>query len=181
MRAQIFLCLTELIKKKFGKEKLDEILAASGLSDSKSYMRHFNGFDFSDEKFIELVKNLCTTLNLTQEQAAEAFGQYWVCNYAFRLYPKYYKDVKNVEDFLMKLDTIHMDVTANSPKNVEAAHPPRFDITRVDEKTLHIHYKSKRRMIDFYIGLVKGVGHYFNTPIEIQKLSDEELNVRWGT
>ncbi|MDR1585904.1 MAG: heme NO-binding domain-containing protein [Treponema sp.] len=42
MRSQIFLCLTELIKEKFGKEKLDRILAESGLSDGKAYMRYFN-------------------------------------------------------------------------------------------------------------------------------------------
>jgi hypothetical protein len=178
MKAQLFLCLTELITKKFGKEKLDMILAASGLADSKMYMRHFNGFDFSDEKFVEMVTNLCSILNITKEQAAEEFGQYWVCEYAPRIYPDYYENIKNAGDFLTKLDSIHVDVMANSPSNIEAAHPPRFDIKYVDENTLHIHYKSKRRMIDFYIGLVKGVGKYFNTPMEIEKISEEEINVR---
>jgi roadblock/LC7 domain-containing protein len=174
------LCLTELVSEKFGKEKLDRILAASGLSDSKTYMRYFNGLDFSDEKFVEMVHNLCKILNITGEQAADAFGQYWVCEYAPRQYPHYYKNIKSAEDFLMKLDSIHLDVTANSPSNIEAARPPRFDVKRVDKNTLRIHYKSKRRMIDFYIGLVRGVGVYFNTPIEIQKLSEEEVDIRLG-
>jgi hypothetical protein len=180
MRAQLFLCLTELITKKFGKEKLDAILAASGLSDSKTYMRYFDGFDFSDEKFVELVKNLCSILNITPEQAADAFGEYWVCEYAPRLYPEYYENIKNAEDFLTKLDSIHSDVTANSPSNTKAAYPPHFDVERAGDNTLHIHYKSKRRMIDFYIGLVKGVGKYFNTPLEIQKISEEEIDVHLG-
>jgi hypothetical protein len=180
MRAQVFLCLLELVREKFGKEKLDQILAVSGLSDRKNYMRYFDGFDFSDEKFVELVQNLCKILNLTQEQAADAFGQYWVCEYAPKQYPHYFRGITSAEDFLTKLDSIHLDVMANAPHNVEAAHPPRFDVYHVDEHTLRVHYKSKRRMIDFYIGLVKGVGAYFNTPVEIRKISEEEVDIRLG-
>jgi hypothetical protein len=51
---------------------------------------------------------------------------------------------------------------------------------RIDKNTLHVHYKSKRRMIDFYIGFVKGVGAYFKTPVKIQKLSEEEVDVHLG-
>jgi hypothetical protein len=174
------LCLIELVKEQFGKEKLDRILALSGLSDRKNYMRYFNGFDFSDEKFIELVQNLCGTLNLTKKQAADVFGQYWVCTYAPRQYPHYFRNITSAEDFLMKLDAIHLDVTANAPRDIEAAHPPRFEVKRIDKNTLHVFYKSKRRMIDFYIGLVKEVGAYFNTPVEIRKISEEEVDIRLG-
>ncbi|MDR1429919.1 MAG: heme NO-binding domain-containing protein [Spirochaetaceae bacterium] len=180
MRSQIFLCLTELIREKFGKEKLDLILDASGLSDSKTYMRYFNGLDFSDEKFFDLVRNVCGILNITKDQAAEAFGEYWVCVYAPREYPQYFKNIKNAEDLLLKLDSIHQDVTANSPSHAEAALPPRFDVQR-DGNILKVHYKSKRGMIDFYMGLVKGVGVYFSTPVEIQKISEEEVVIRFGT
>lgn len=181
MRAQIFLCLTEMVREKFGKEKLGLILDASGLSDSKVYMRYFNGFDFSDEKFFDLVRNLCRILNITKEQAADTFGEYWVCVYASREYPQYYQNLKSAEDLLIKLDSIHQDVTANSPSNIEAALPPRFDVQPTGKNAFRVHYKSKRGMIDFYIGLVKGVGVYFNTPVEVRKLSEEEVDIRLGT
>jgi hypothetical protein len=180
MRAQIFLCLTELIREKFGKEKLNLILDASGLSDSRVYMQYFNGLDFSDEKFFDMVRNLCRILAISKEQAADAFGEYWVCEYAPREYPHYFQNIKSAEELLMKLDSIHQDITANSPSNVEAAHPPRFDIKQTEKNTYRVHYKSKRGMIDFYIGLVKGVGVYFNTPVEVQKISEEQVDIRLG-
>jgi hypothetical protein len=175
------LCLIELITKKFGREKLDKILSASGLSDNRTYMQYFNGFDFSDVKFGEMVKNLCIVLDITKEQAADAFGEYWICEYAPREYPKYYAQIKSAEDFLTKLDSIHSEVTADSPSGTEAAHPPRFDVEHIDKNILRIHYKSRRRMIDFYIGLVKGIGVYFKTPVEIRKISEEEIEVRMGS
>jgi hypothetical protein len=73
----------------------------------------------------------------------------------------------------MGMNVIHEQVT----KNIENAHPPRFDIEALDEKRISVHYKSNRKMIDFYIGLAKGVGKYFNTPLQVKKISDEYVEI----
>jgi hypothetical protein len=85
----------------------------------------------------------------------------------------YYGRYHNTRDFIMGMDFIHAEVT----KNIQNAHPPRFDIEELDENRIKVHYKSKRNMIDFYIGLVKGVGKYFKTPLEVKKLSEEYCEI----
>jgi len=52
------------------------------------------------------------------------------------------------------LDNIHEITTRTVPN----AAPPRFEFQDVDANTLMVTYKSRRNMIDFYVGLVKGVG-----------------------
>jgi hypothetical protein len=73
----------------------------------------------------------------------------------------------------MGIDLIHDQVT----KNIENAHPPRFDITELDDKRISVRYKSARKMIAFYIGLVKGIGTYFNTPLVVKKIDEENVEI----
>jgi hypothetical protein len=177
MRAQIYLCLAELVKSKFGDDKWNAILKASGLDSRDKYMRYFNGFDILDAKFLEIVKNLCMILNLSQEQASDAFGEYWIAEYASKIYGDYYSEHRDIRSFIKGLDGIHAQITDSSPGMMEPARPPRFDITVIDENTWQVHYKSKRMLIDFYTGLIRGIGKYFNTPLEVIKLSEEEVRI----
>jgi hypothetical protein len=48
-------------------------------------------------------------------------------------------------------------------------------IEELAENRIKVKYLSKRKMIVFYIGLVKGVANYFNEEIKIQRLSDEDV------
>ena len=74
------------------------------------------------------------------------------------------------------MDEVHATVTKNMPN----AHPPRFKFENVNENTIIVNYLSGRNMIDFYIGLVKGVGNYFKTPITIKKLSEKKVELTFG-
>jgi hypothetical protein len=170
----------ELVKEKFGQDKLNEILDVSDMSNGGHYMRYFDGFDILDEKFLEIVKNLCMVLHLTKEQASDAFGEYWICEYAPKMYKDYYDQCSDARSFLLGLDSMHGKITADSPRDVQSAHPPLFDTEIIDENTFFVHYKSKRMMIDFYTGLVKGIGKYFNTPLSIKKVSEEDVEIRFG-
>jgi hypothetical protein len=137
--------------------------------------KYFVGFDIIDEKVMDIVRNTCKVLNITLEQAADAFGDYWIGTYALRIYPQYYDRFKNAKAFILGMDQVHKEVT----KDIENAHPPRFDYEELDEKTLRVHYKSKRRMIDFYIGLVKGIGNYFGARLEVIKESDDYVLIKF--
>ena len=73
------------------------------------------------------------------------------------------------------MDNIHADVT----KMIENAHPPRFETEIISENKIKVKYISKRKMIVFYVGLVKGIGKYFKEEINIQQLSDEDVIIEF--
>jgi hypothetical protein len=53
--------------------------------------------------------------------------------------------------------------------------PPEFKITEIEEKSLHVHYFSKREGLqDFVHGLLKGLGKLFNCPVELELLETRD-------
>jgi len=173
MKIQIIACLSEMVKVKFGEDKWNKILELSDMDTDDKYLQHMNGLDIHDNKAFELINNTCVVLNVSREEAADAFGEYWVCVYAPRVYKMYYGRYNNAKDFLMGMDFIHAEVT----KNVENANPPRFEIEELEKNKIRLNYISKRNMLDFCIGLVKGIGKQFNTKLEVIKISDNSCEI----
>jgi hypothetical protein len=104
---------------------------------------------------------------MTPEQGANAFGEYWCCAYAPRVYPRTLQRFTNARDLLIGLDQIHVDVTRSMPN----AAPPRFTYVWKSSNVLEVTYTSHRGMIDIYIGLARGVGTMFKEALVVRKLS----------
>ncbi len=170
MKGVIAACLAELVIEKFGKDKWEAILEKSGLKKSTSFLPFQ---DIDDAAVMTVVESTCKILKITLNQAADAFGDYWVNDYAPKVYKTYYRKAKNAREFLLKMDDVHDQVT----KSIKNAQPPRFEYEEKDERTLVLHYKSQRNMIIFLMGLVKGVGRYFDEKLIVRKLSDKKLEV----
>jgi len=173
MKGTIVKCFAEMVKNTFGEQKWKEILQLSGESP---YMPILAITDIDDAKVFKFIENACKTLNISKEQACNAFGEYWVNTYAPKMYGAYYEKFQNAKQFIKGMDKVHETVTKDMPN----AHPPRFSIEEVDKDTIIVNYISTRHMIDFYVALVKGVGKYFNTPIGIKKLSEERVELTFG-
>jgi hypothetical protein len=173
MKIQIVTCLSEMVKEKFGEDKWTEILRLSDMESGEKYLRYVNGLDIDDAKAAEIVKNAGKVLDIAPEQVADLFGEYWICTYAPKVYKAYYGKFTDARKFIMGMDFIHDQVT----KNIENAHPPRFDITELDANRISVHYKSTRKMIDFYVGLAKGIGKYFGTPLVVKKIDEEFVEI----
>ena len=170
MKGVIAKCLSELVKKNFDEHKWKEILQQSGESP---YMLIKAISDIDDKIVFKLFENTGKVLNLSKQQTCDVFGDYFVNTFAPKIYGGYYVNFKNAKQFIVGMDKVHETVT----KDISKAQPPRFTIEEVDENTLIVNYLSSRNMIDFYIGLVKGVGKYFNTSIGIKKLSEERVEL----
>jgi methyl-accepting chemotaxis protein len=173
MKGTIVLCIADLVKTAGGVDKWREILRRSGLPED---LQLTSIADVDDEIIQKVLTQIGEVLQLSPEQIQDAFGDYWVNDYAPKHYKAYYYGIDSAKSMIMKLDSIHEQVT----KIIPNAHPPRFDVEEIDENTLKVHYKSHRKMIDFYIGLVKGVGKFFKTPVHIKKLSEEYVEIRFG-
>lgn len=170
MKGVIVQCLQELVQKNFGIDKWEKILIQSGFEDYKVF---YIAEDVDDGKVVEMLKSTCAVLHITLEQAADAFGEYWVCTFAPRVYPTFFSGIKTAKDFLLKMDGIHDLVT----KNMKGARPPRFEYNWENEKTLLMTYNSSRGLIDLLPGLVKGTGKYFKENVKVQKLNDKQLRI----
>ncbi len=170
MKGIIVNCLKNLVIEKFGDDKWEEILEASGL-DTTLAIQPMENID--DNTVISVLDSTCKVLDITFEQAVDAFGEYWVNVFAPKVYQVYYKDLTSAKDYILKMDEIHKKTT----REIEGAEPPRFEYSWKGDKNLIMKYKSKRGLTDLAVSLLKGVGIYFKEDIKVRKISDDEIEV----
>lgn len=173
MKGIIGICLKRLIKKEYGTDKWYDILERAGF-DKYTLIKASDNLD--DTRFMNIIKSTCEILDITLEQASDAFGEYWVNEYAPEVYGVYYRDVKTAKEFILKMNEVHKSVVSN----LEDARPPSFEYEWKDDNTLHIGYKSHRNLVVIMIGLLKGVGKYFNEDLKIRMLTDNKAEVIFG-
>jgi hypothetical protein len=173
MKGIIVISVKSLVKEKFGLEKWFEILEASGID---RFINLNASIDFDDDLFFKVAENACKILEITPKQLTDAFGEYWVNEYAPRIYPNFYEDLNSSRDYILKVNEIHKFIT----KNMQNSKPPRFEYDWLNENHLKIHYISDRNMIEFFIGLLKGIRTYFKDEFEVKKLNDSEVEVIWN-
>ena len=170
MKGVIAVCLADLIKEKFGKDKWEEALEHAGLPKATFFMPSTN---IEDEVILKVIDSVCHVLNITLEEAADAFGEYWVNTYAPKVYKVYYRSKDSAREFLLNMDKVHKTVTETIPD----AHPPRFEYQTIDNNTLIMKYISSRELIVFLIGLIKGVGKYYNEELTITQIGSDKVKI----
>ena len=163
-------CLGKLIKSRFGKDKWAVILEAAGLPRSILFLPTE---DISDSDVFNVVESTCKVLNMSLQEAADAFGEYWINEYAPNMYKGVYRQSNSAKEFLLNMDKVHIAVTKNMPN----AHPPRFTYSWPNDRTLIMTYKSSRKLIDFMIGLIKGVGGYYKENLQVVQLEDNRVQI----
>jgi hypothetical protein len=170
MKGVIFLCLQDLVSDKFGKPKWQEILVAAGFPAQRTFIAVE---DVPDQAISKIIGAAPKVLRLSGEQVAEAFGEYWVGNYALRLYKPYFSGKNNAREFLLAMDEVHKSVT----DNMANARPPRFEFKWKSDNVLEISYRLSRNMIDLIPGLVLGVGKYYQEHLVAAKTSATTIEV----
>jgi hypothetical protein len=170
MKGVIANCLEELVKENYGKGKWEDSLEKAGLPrDTRIMVTQV----IDDASFLNLVAAVCHVLGITAVQAADAFGDYWVNSFAPKIYSPFYRNATTAKEFLLKMDGVHKSVT----KHITNDRPPRFDYEWVNDRTLVMHYKSDRGLIDFLVGLIKGVGRYYKETLKVRKLGHSSVEI----
>ena len=78
---------------------------------------------------------------------------------------------RTLPEFLQNLDQMHSRL-ALTFKHMQ---PPSFTCTDVTPTSLVLHYHSTRAgLLPFVVGLVKGLGAYFQTPAQVEILATRE-------
>ena len=172
MKGTIAICLQELVKTKFGEDNWETILLKSGLPKNLVIYSHH---DLDDEVIIKVINNTCDVLGITLKQAADAFGEYWMNEYAPKKYFAFFTGKKTAKEFLLSMNRVHIKMT----DKMENTQPPSFTYEEIDDHTIIMTYKSYRELHDIWIGLIKGVGTYFKEEIEIERLEKNKVKLKF--
>ncbi|MCP4539284.1 MAG: hypothetical protein GY832_19280 [Chloroflexi bacterium] len=170
MKGIIVECLGKLVVTQFGQDTWGKTLQDVGLSP---YAVFWPTSDIDDAVVMELVAAACKNLDLSLAQLADAFGEYWINSHTRYAYPQYYAKHSTARDFLLDLDNIHVEMT----RMLKDAQPPRFDFVWQDDDTLIVHYKSHRGLVDFVVGIAKGLGKYYKENLSVSKMGEDKVKV----
>jgi hypothetical protein len=170
MKATFAICLANMVEEKYGKDRWAAALTRAGFPVNKFFMV---SEDVADADVFKLMDAVCKVLNITLQDTADAFGEYWMTTFAPHFYKVHFQGVNNAREFLLRMDHVHEITT----KDVPSAHPPRFTYHWKDDRTLLMTYHSARHLMAFFIGLVKGVGKYFHEDLRISMASNNCLEI----
>ena len=159
MYGMINKAIRDLVTSKFGDEKWQEIRRKAGVADEV----FINMVKYPDEATYKLVGAASEVLNTPAPAILEAFGEYWTVYSAEAGFGHLLEFAgSNLIDFLRNLDNMHTRVALTFPQ----LQPPSFKVTDVTDHSARLHYYSKRPgLAPLVIGMVKGLGKRFSTPV----------------
>ncbi len=172
MKGAIALARKEMNVDQFGEEKWKQILNEAGIKREPLILPISN---LDDSVVFSIIGAAEDVLGLSHQQVADAFGEYWVNTYSQKMYQTYYRGSNSAREFLLKMDAVHVSTT----KTMSDAHPPRFEYDWAGPNDLIMTYRSKRNMIDLLVGLIKGVGVYYDEPLRVTKLSEDKVKIHF--
>jgi len=160
--------VVDLVCSKFGQDTWNKIKAKAEVD-----IDVFVSMDaYPDDVTYRLVGAASEVLKIPPEQVLEAFGEWWVLYTASEGYgPLLDASGSNLREFLMNLDALHARVALTMPQ----LKPPRFRLVDVDPSTMRLEYYSPRQgLAPMVVGLLRGLGIRFKTPIEISHARKDE-------
>lgn len=173
MKGVIAVCLKELVERDFGADKWADALEQAGLPRDMTILPID---DVDDAAVMRVVGSTCDVLGISLQQAADAFGHHWACEYAPKMYGVYYAGIDSAKEFLLKLDSIHVATTRTVPN----AHPPRFNYEDVDANTLIMEYQSNRELLPFFMGLVKGIAENYGEKADVAVIGHNKVRITFS-
>lgn len=140
---------------------------------------------YADDMTYALVGAASETLSIPVPQILEAFGEHWILRTAMEGYGDMMAaGGRNLREFLINLPDFHSRVSMILPHLA----PPKFHCTYAGEDWIQIRYESHRPgLAPFVVGLFKGLGKMFQTPVIVVQLADksagaehDEFRVTWN-
>jgi hypothetical protein len=113
---------------------------------------------YADSELRALLSSTANQVKVNQEQLLENFGIFIVPD-LMKVYRAYIKPEWRTMDILEHAEkTIHVAVR----KSTAGAAPPILEVKKVRHNELVINYVSDRKMVEFGVGLVKGLANFYN-------------------
>jgi len=170
VKGVILACVKELVQTRFGADKWKEIHEKSEFKGSSSFLA---GANVDDSKFFNLLKVCSEVLEVSFDQLLDAFAAHWVLEFAPKMYKTFYTKASSAKEFIKKLDYIHEIVTKTIPDST----PPRYDLEWPSPLKAVITYKSNRGLVGLAGKLLKQVGVYYKTKLNVTDDGKDKITV----
>ncbi|MEH6635513.1 MAG: heme NO-binding domain-containing protein [Halioglobus sp.] len=163
--------LKDMIQKKFGEEKWQEVLKTSGVPEGSFLTMR----SYDDALTYSLAGAASEVLGAPVDACLEMFGEYWVLETATKSYGVLLDAAgTDMLEFLSNMNALHDRITSTFLDYV----PPEFYVEKNDSGH-KIHYVSKREgLTPFVVGLLKGLAIRFECTLNI--LDQSEVDVEQG-
>lgn len=160
--------IEEMVCMQYGEPVWEKIKQTAG-ADMDMFMSNES---YPDELTYKLVSSASGVLGAPAETILEAFGEHWVLHTAVEGYGSLLGAAgKSLPEFLQNLPNFHARVSMIFP-NLQ---PPRFNCSDVGPNSLRLHYYTHRPGLShFVIGLMRGLGKLFKTPVQVVLAESKE-------
>ncbi|GAB3018569.1 heme NO-binding domain-containing protein [Spirosoma pulveris] len=174
MKGIIFTQLLDMVEQKYSYGLVDTLLLTTPLASGGIYT---SGGTYPSCEMVSLVKNLSQCTNIPVAELLREYGRFLFKTFVTQYHP-FLIAAPDAFSFLSSVDAyIHYEVKKLYPE----AELPQFLITRLNEETLRMVYKSSRQLSDLAYGLIEGtLAHYQeNATITQQALQEDGSRVEF--
>ena len=148
----------EMVVAAHGEARWREIKRRAGVTEEL----FISNEGYPDEITYKLVGAASELLGVSPVDILRGFGEHWVLHTARHGYGHLLQaGGQTLGEFLVNLPQFHDRIVLLYPK----LQPPRFVVTDVTPRSVHLHYHSTRLgLTNFVEGLISGLGKLYQTP-----------------
>jgi hypothetical protein len=128
------------------------------------------------ERFGKLLVVLYDKLNVSEEKLENDFLEYWLTDFAPRLYQNMARQAKNTKTFLIHIAQLNRQLFSIFPKNNVI---PKFEIQEVTDHLIHAHYDKENSLVDI-VSVLRGASSFFKDTFSIKKLSPNYIEINFN-
>ena len=175
--------LMDLIEESAGAEASAEVKRRADVPADRVFrMDEF----YDDEEWRRLFAATCEVLNITPEQAEEAFADFFFKD-SQRRWPMWFKMSKNAREFLIRQPAIHNGF-ATGVRDAEArqAITDKFEV-KENGQDLVVHYRSPNKLCGLYMKLAERTINLYGDDATVHEKrcskngdAECEIHVQWA-
>ncbi|OKL44159.1 heme NO-binding domain-containing protein [Pseudovibrio exalbescens] len=162
MLGVVFAEFIEMVEEEFSPDVADQVFEAveDALPSGGAYTAVG---EYHHSEILTLIAQLSQQTGVPADELVQRFGQYLFGRFTV-LYPEFFTDADDTFAFLASIENyIHREVRKLYPH----AELPRFNCSAPDERTLIMHYESKRPFASLAHGLILGCIDHFGQKVEV--------------
>jgi hypothetical protein len=127
---------------------------------------------YDDAITYRLATAVAEVANITVDEVLISLGKWWILRTGKEKYGGMMEaGGRNLKEFLINLPVFHSRVMLMYPK----LSPPEFQTSDVQERSIHIHYRSSRQGLQAFVrGLLEGLALMYQTDAQIELLQDRD-------
>lgn len=149
----------------YGKDITENAMTSVGWNGSKIFSPVDN---IDDEHVKKVIKKIADSKGLTIQKIWREIGKDNIKSF-FKDFPAFFQH-DNLYSFLKSLYDIHIVMT----KKLPGAKPPEVIIQPISSRQAYFTYRSKRKMFDYFLGLLDGASEFYNEQVKSEVVTKEE-------